>query len=660
MAYENLFSPVKIGKVTCPNRIFSSAHVPAMDKDGLWTDRNVKYLEGKAKGGAGLIVTGAIEISEEASGGTTGRGAVCSYLDGAVEAFKRGTDAVHAYGVPIFAQLWHGGRQVPPPTEAMIPVYSPSPDPCPVMGEVPKEMEIEDIQKTIKDFAAAALVIKEAGFDGIEPHSAHGYLFAQMLSPFFNKRTDEYGGSPENRLRFFIETITAMREAVGPDMVIGFKFSADELLPGGLTLDDMKWVVSKVEATGMIDYLAISQGTYLTMPTIIPPMYLPLGINVANAAAIKEESDLPVLVIGRIKGPDQAEDVISNNHADMVAMTRAMIADSELPNKIREGRLEEIRNCIACNQKCWGNLMAGAPITCTLNPAAGKEYDPFWGELKKAELIKKIVIIGGGPAGCEAARVLAEKGHDVTLYESGSELGGQILTVQKASGREEWQDVNRYYTRQLNRLGVNQVFNTKVSADQILAENADVVIVATGSTPRIEPYPHLPPISGIESPDVVNVRDVLEGKVDVGERVVVYCGEYHFQGVTVADTMLDKGKTVEIVTPTIAPAPHALAEGMTWEINSMRLYQKGIKNIRVLSAITEFEDDLVKGINVYSNAPFEIECDTLISSFGGVADESLYFALKGKVKELHRIGDCVAPRRAEHAIHDGAKVGRLL
>ena len=660
MAYENIFSPLKLGSVTCPNRIFSSAHVPAMDQDGHWTEQTVKYYEGKAKGGIGLIVTGAVEISPEASGGTTGRGFETSYSDGVVEWFKKGTDAVHAYGVPIIVQLWHGGRQCGPTTESMLPLYSPSPEPCPVIGEVPKEMESEDIEKTIQDFTNAAQVAKEGGFDGVELHGAHGYLISQMLSPFFNKRTDEYGGSLDNRLRFLLDTIAAIRQAVGPDFVIGYKFSGDELLPGGLTVEDMKGVVTRVEATGMVNYFTVSVGTYLTMPPIIPPMYYPLGINVANAAAIKEVVNLPVMVIGRIKNPDQAEEVISSNCADMVAMTRAVLCDSELPIKMREGREAEIRNCIACNQKCWGNLVAQVPITCTLNPAAGRENDPFWAELNKVETKKKVIIVGGGPAGCEAARVLAERGCEVILYEKGSELGGQLLTVQKASGREEWQNVNRYYTRELERLGVNLVFNMEATADLILQQSPDAVVIATGSTPRIEPFSHLPPINGLENGNVVNVRDVLDGKIVIGQNVVVYCGEYHFQGVTVADTMLDQGKTVEIVTPTIAPAPHGLAEGLTWEVINMRLHQKNIQNIRVLSAVTDFADGLVKGINVFNEVPFEIPCDTLISSFGGVADESLYFALKGEVAELHRIGDCVTPRRADNAIYDGAKLGRLI
>ncbi len=658
MAYGNVFSPLRIGSITVSNRIFSSAHVPGMAKDGRWTDQNVKYYEGKAKGGIGLIITGANQISPY----THAIGPRCemTWVDGAAAWYRKATDAVHAYGVPIILQLWHAGREAGPTHESMLPLMSPSPAPCPVQGEIPKEMEIEDIQRTIKEFVDAALIAKEGGFDGIELHGAHGYILNQFSSPFFNKRTDDYGGSLENRLRFPLETIKAIRDAVGNDFVLGYKISADELVPGGCTLEDMQEITSRLEETGMVDFFGVSQGTYVVLPPAVPPMYFPLGMNVPFSAGIKEVVDVPVMVISRIKDPDQAEDIISKNQADMVAMTRPTLCDSELPRKMREGRVDEIRNCIACNQKCWGNLMAQVPITCALNPAAGREHDPFWAQLKPAETKKKVMIIGGGPGGCEAARVLAERGHTVTLYEKDSELGGQVLISQKASGREEWQDVSRYYTRELQRLGVEQVFNKEVTAEFVLQENPEVVIVATGSTPRIEPFPHLPPFSGMGRDNVVNVRDVLLENVTVGKNVVVYCGEYHFQGVTVADTMLDQGKKVEIVTPTFVAAPHGFPETLTWLTITMRLHQKNIENIRVWSSITNVEDGKVQGINLLNQAPFEIPCDTLISAFGGVADESLYFALKGKVKELHRIGDCVAPRRVEHAIFEGAKLGRLI
>lgn len=659
MSFQNVFSPLKIGSVTAPNRIFSSAHVPAMDRDGRWTDDHVRYYEAKARGGIGLIVTGAVQVSPLAGAGV-GRGNEKIYAEGAAHWFKKGTDAVHAHGVPIFVQLWHGGRQAGMTHESMNPLLAPSAEPCPVIGEVPQIMDLEDIRQTVVDFANAAAIAREGGFDGVELHGSHGYLFTQFTSPFFNQRDDDYGGSLENRTRLSLEVIAAIREKVGRDFVLGYRLSGDELVDGGNGVAEVADIARRLTAGGMLDYISVSQGTYLQLPAIIPPMYAPLSLNVQKAARIKAAVDVPVFVAGRIKDPDQAEEILSKGHADMVAMTRAILCDSELPNKLREGRQEEIRNCIACNQKCWGNLAAGIPITCTLNPAAGRENDPFWAVLTPVRKRKRMIVVGAGPAGCEAARVLALRGHEVRLYERAPQIGGQLRVVQKASGRSEWEDVGRYYERELRRLGVDQRLNTDVTAEKVLEDGGDAVVVATGSLARTRPFGHLPNIAGEQAKDILDVRVALDGRAPLGRRVVVYCGEYHFQGITTAETLLERGHEVEIVTPLFALAPHGLAEGLTWETVMSRLYMRHVRNIRTWSAIGQFDRGRVTGFNVVNQEPFEIECDTLISAFGGEADDGLFRQLKGRVPELHRIGDCVAPRRVEHAIHDGGRIGRLL
>jgi mycofactocin system FadH/OYE family oxidoreductase 2 len=651
-----VFSPLQIGSVTVENRILSSAHLTHLAENGLWTDGHLEYYLTKARGGIGLIVTGAQSVQRWNRPRLPLGDMDNPFVAGQPERYRRVIDAVHQHGTRIFAQLAHGGRQNWDAFAAMEPLIAPSPVACPVVGHVPKEMEPEDIDRLIDDFADAARIMHESGFDGVEVHCAYGYLLTEFLTPTTNRRTDEYGGSLENRMRLPVAIVRRVREAVGPDMVVGVRMPGDEYVDGGLTVEDAQQIAVAFEATGLIDYLSITAGTYTNIQSMDVPMYVPLGYNRHLAAAIKDEVDLPVMVAGRIKDPEMAENTIAEGQADMVAMTRATIADPDLPRKMEEGREEEIRNCIACNQRCLGNLALGLPVGCTVNPVAGREYDPFWAEPQPAEPARRVLIIGGGPAGCEAARVLAERGHRVTIVDAGDELGGQLLTVQKASGREEWQDVNRYHARQLERLDVDVRLNTIADVSLVLDSGADTVIVATGSKPRTNPWDHLPPLDGVET--ARNVRDVLNHTVDIGERVVVYAGDNHIQGLTTADTLLDRGKDVTVVIPQEVPGKLAEAQ-TTWALMT-RLGAKGVAGVEMLTAVTAFGAGVVSCLNLLTGRTFDLPCDAVVSSFGGIADDDLYFQLKGKVADLRRIGDCVAPRTADTAIYDGGKIGRLV
>jgi mycofactocin system FadH/OYE family oxidoreductase 2 len=656
MAYPHVFSPLQIGPVTVKNRILSSAHLTHLAENGLWTDGHLEYYRAKARGGVGLIVTGAQSVQRWDRPILPLGNMDNPFVAGQPQQYRRVIDAVHGYGTRIFAQLAHGGRQNWDAYAAMEPLIAPSPIPCPVVGHVPKELEAEDIDLLIEEFADAARILAESGFDGVEIHSAYGYLLTEFLTPTTNHRTDEYGGSLENRMRLPIEILQAVRSVVGSDIVVGVRMPGDEYVDGGLTIEDTTIIARGFEATGLIDYLSISAGTYTNMLAMDVPMYVPLGYNRHLAAAIKDEVDLPVMVAGRIKDPEMAEATIAEGQADMVAMTRATIADPDLPRKMLDGHEDQIRNCIACNQRCLGNLALGLPVGCMVNPVAGREYDPFWADLSPAIPPRRVLIVGGGPAGCEAARVLAERGHDVTIIDAGDELGGQLLTVQKASGREEWQDVNRYYDRELSRLRVDIRLGTAADAHLVRSSGAQTVIIATGSHARTNPLDHLPPLDGIAA--AVNVRDVLESRVDVGQRVIVYAGDNHIQGLTTADTLLDRGKDVTVAIPQEAPGKLAEAQ-TTWALMT-RLGVKGAQAIELLTAVTAFAGGEATLVDLLTGRETAVGCDTLVSSFGGSADDRLYLELKGTVADLRRIGDCVAPRTADTAIYDGAKMGRLV
>jgi 2,4-dienoyl-CoA reductase-like NADH-dependent reductase (Old Yellow Enzyme family)/thioredoxin reductase len=654
-SYKNVFSPIKIGPKTIRNRIFSAAHHTGFAEKGLWNERHFAYYETKARGGIGMLISGGMLVTRWDPDNPFAPEHDQVFAPGQVDRFREGLERVHKHGAVMLAQLGLLGRQDWYCGESMMPALAPSAIPCPETGVVPKEMEEEDIDQCIRDFADAAEICKEGGFDGIEIHCAYGYLLSGFLTPTNNTREDDYGGSLENRMRFPLAVVKAVRERVGADLIVGVRMLADEYIDGGIDVESAKEIAKAFEATGLVDYLNVSPGTYERMALTFHPMAFPMGWAVYLSQNIKEVVDIPVIHSSRIKEPPMAERILANHYVDMVGMTRATITDPDLPRKMLEGREDEIRSCIGCNQKCLANTIFMIPISCMQNPVAGREFSDFWRELKRAENPGPIVVVGAGPAGCEAAIALAERGHQVALYDRGSEVGGQLLTVEKASGREEWQDVYRFHKREIDRLGVELHLETELTAEDILALEPGRVVIATGSTPRVQPFDYLPRVEGIEN--ALNVRDVLDGKATTGETVAIYAGDNNLQALTLADTLLDQGKTVHIICPSDMPGKNA--EPLTLGVVIQRLVKKGLAGMILEGVITRFDGAKVSGVASVVEYEFEVPCDTFISSFGGDADGGLYFELKGKV-DVHRVGDAVAPRTADSAIFDGAKIGREL
>jgi 2,4-dienoyl-CoA reductase-like NADH-dependent reductase (Old Yellow Enzyme family)/thioredoxin reductase len=654
--FKYLFSPIKVGNVTVPNRIVVPGHFPALrDQDTLPGDREIAYWESKAKGGVGMLVTGIWGV-HASSPTPSWREYIISYrnitsplqLPRGMEKLKRAADTIKRHGTVFIVQLWHGGASAYGATMFGDTLWAPSSVVTNRILQPLHEMTKDEIKEVVEAFAAEALRCKKAGVDGVDIHGAHGYLLTQFMSSVTNKRTDEYGGDVEGRMRFPLEVIDAVRSAVGSDFVVGIRVTADlGILAGeGYTLDDMKIMAAMMARTGKIDYITTGPG--------IPPMYFPPNALVYQSAGLKEAVDIPVVGGGRINDPIQAEKILADGLADLLFMNRATICDPEMPKKAREGRLEEIRHCTGCSEGCWQRVAQDRNvqgISCAYNPTAGKETLPGWLELIPAKTKKRVMVIGGGPAGLETARVAAARGHQVSLWEKGSELGGTVLIASKIPARTDLDEIPRYYRYQMKLLGVNVHLDSEVTVDTVMKEKPDVVVVATGSLPRIPEE-----IKGVDQDNVVNVRDILTGKAEAGQNVLIVDYQRHIQGLGTADFLAQQGKKVEVLTPD--PQSGVEVEALTRMALMLRLSMMGVK-LSPGTALKEISGNTVTVTELYTRQERVIEgIDTIVLSYGGIENNELYYALKGKVKELHAVGDCKGVRKIMWATNDGATLAR--
>jgi mycofactocin system FadH/OYE family oxidoreductase 2 len=651
MMFPNLFSPLKLGATEVKNRISFQPHLTNLAVKNLPSERQMYYWGERAKGGAGLIIT------EEMSVHPTDMAyekLIDVYHPEVIPGFKKITDYVHQYDAKIFAQLNHNGQQGDG-SISRLPVWAPSPMPDVLFRETPKEMEPEDIEEVARYFAKSALYVREGGFDGIELQFGHSSLARQFLSPLTNFRSDEYGGSLENRMRAPLKFIAAVRKAVGSDFTLGIRMCADEMIPGGLDLGQVQEICARFEQSGLIDFMDLSIATFYNLYLVEGSMHTPLGYTIPLAAGIREKIKLPVFCTGRINDPVMAEKVLASGQADMIGMCRALICDPHLPKKALEGRLDDIRYCIACNQGCIGRIGMNKLLGCVQNPAVGREKE--WGEgtLEKAAVKKKVTIVGGGPAGMWAAKMAGRRGHNVTLYDRNETLGGQVLTAMKGAGRDEFGVIIRNEKGQVDKAGVTVKLGVEVTTQAVLAEHPDVVIVATGSVPKEHP------VGGADGPAVYTIPQVLNGEAELGANVCLIDYDGHQRATATAELLANQGKKVHMITASLFIGAE-LGPTQDLYLARQRLLQKGVTftpDIAVMEVSGESGAKTVKGFNVYSNiwdqwGPF----DSLVLAMGQRVDDALYMSLKGKVGELYRIGDSVAPRKVDMAIWEGHKLGR--
>jgi 2,4-dienoyl-CoA reductase-like NADH-dependent reductase (Old Yellow Enzyme family)/thioredoxin reductase len=537
--YPSVLQPLQVGSLTLKNRIVRTAH-----GTGLVGDDLIAYHEARARGGVALSFLQATGVHP------TARTGLPVFEDSVIPFLSRFVERMNPHGMRVFHQLYHHGSAYPARPGAVH--WSASAIPNPVVGVVPTPMTTGMIDEIVGAFASAAARCQRAGIDGVEIHAASGYLLEQFLSPATNQREDEYGGSPENRMRFLREVLEAVRAEVGPDFPLGVRLSSEEYIPGGLTPADTAEIARSVEP--LVDFVDVHLSTYWRFHKMLAPMGDPLGYELPLSEVVTSAVSVPTIVAGRIMTLDHAEHIVASRTADLVSMVRALIADPDLVAKAMAGEADRVRPCIGSNFGCVGQLMSTGRMGCVVNPEAGLEYAQTDGaDGPAAPSVTRILVVGGGPAGLEAARSAALAGADVTLVEARRALGGQVAMAAAAPNRADLASITQWLEAEVERLGVRVRRGVFADPDFVAASGADAVIIATGATPRRDGFSvasPLQPVPGHDLPHVVTSWQALgfDGGAPAGTQAVVLDDTGTFEAVSVCEHLLAQGRTVTLVT----------------------------------------------------------------------------------------------------------------
>ena len=648
-ALEHLFSPIKIRNLTVKNRIMSTGHDTTMPTEGIINERLLAYQRARAEGGAGLIVLQVSGVHESARYTTH---LLMATEPNCVDGYRKMADMCHAHGTTVFAQIFHPGREIMEAGEGLLAVaYSASAVPNERFHVMPKPLNQRMIDEISAGYVQAARYMHEAGIDGVEFVASHGYLPAQFMSTQVNLREDQYGGSLENRLRFSVDILKAIRAATSDDFVIGMRISADELDGGGLDADEVLAICQALEPH--LDYVNLTLGTSASLGGavhIAPPMAFRAGYIAEQTKVFKDTLNIPVLIAGRINQPQDADLIIKNGQADMCGMTRALICDPKMPNKAQNNQLDDIRACIACNQACIGHFHKGQPISCIQHPQTGREQQ--YGDLQAAAAPKKVMVIGGGPAGMNAALIAAQRGHRVSLYESGKQLGGQALLAQNLSRRAEFGGLITNLLQAMSKQDINIQLNTRVDMAMVQAEAADVVVLATGATPYAQP------IEADESILKLNAWQYLQGTAPQGKSVLITDWRCDWVAPGIAELLVKQGFDVSIAINGLClgeTLPLYVRDELT--ATAQRLGIKFLPNARLYG----YDNGTVYLQHNTSAEALELEgIDTIIACDGQIALDELGDAIEDLGMTLHRIGDCNTQRTAEEAMYEGLKVAAMI
>ena len=647
--FPHLFSPFGLGHTEAPNRIVSTSHGTNMASAGVPTPQLIDYHEAKAKGGCGTVMMFGSGAASPLTPIMSNH--VNLWDDRAKGGLSDAAQAIKQHGSLAISQVTSMGRRTN--LHADIIGRGPSATSCELSPSIPHVLTIGEIEQITADYANACVILQSCGFDGADLAFYDDQLPDQFWSPQTNQRCDIYGGSLDNRIRFSLDILEAIRGAVGHNFIIGARVSGDDRLPGGLSPENLLEIIQRLDRTGHLDYLTVTGGTISTFRSRgwnIPSAYYGLGTFVSLAGRIRSVVKTPVIVTGRIVTPDQAEQVLQSGAADLIGMTRALIADPDLPAKAKNQKTADIRVCMGSNEGCIDRLYLGLPIGCVQNPVVGREKS--WGQITPSTKAKHIVVIGGGPSGMETARVAALRQHRVTLLERDSELGGAIRLAARAPGWESYLQCINWLERQLRQLEIDIQLETEATTELIGSYSPSAVVVATGAEPR------KPNLSGVDLPHVFTVSDILTSTTNASGRCVILDETGYTPGVKTADVLSQLGHEVEIVT-----RQYALGEDIGTTVRAVlheRLLRAGV-HITTLHTPVEITTSGVRLMHVLTDEERLIQADTVVLSSSGVGRDALYNELaETKNHELHLIGDAFAPRHLRHAMVDGARTGRLL
>jgi len=641
---RHLSAPLRVGPVTLPNRLVFPAHLTNYAVDGRFTERHAAYYAARAAGGAGLVVTE--ELSTDPADRPYEKLVRGSDPD-AVPGMRRVVEAVHAQGVPVFAQVNHNGGQSDS-LHTRTAVLAPSPVPDPLFREVPREASTADLVRLVAGYADVATRCAAAGFDGVEVQASQSSLVRQFLSRATNRRTDRYGGPLESRARFLVEVLTAVREALGPERALGVRLADEEGAGGdGTTLPEAVATARLLAGRGLVDYVSTTVGVATaTLDRVVPPMTTPPGYARYLSAAIRDAVDVPVVGVGRFLTPAQAERALADGDCDLVGAVRAQIADPEFAAKALTGRDGEVRRCLGCNQECVGRVGLNRPLGCVTNPRAGREAP-----LPVPERRRRVLVVGGGPAGLRAAATAAARGHAVTVWEQATGTGGAIRIAASAPGREGLRPLVDDLAAECARTGVTVRTGMRATAEAVRAEAPDVVVLATGARP-------VRPDWAGDSDRVVDVRAVLTGAAHPAGDVLVVDDLGAAAATSVAELLAARGCTVEVLTAALVVGQDL---GLTLDRPGWERRAAGWRIRRTTERlVTAVDGRTVRLLHHPTGAVEGRTVDWLVVATAPRADDGLWRALRGSGLEVHRVGDCLAPRRAGAATLDGDRVGLAL
>jgi 2,4-dienoyl-CoA reductase-like NADH-dependent reductase (Old Yellow Enzyme family) len=656
-AFPHVFEPLTLRHRTLTSRITFGAHTANMAEDGLPGERHIGYYRERALGGAGMIVVEPVPIHRTA---VLTRGNFRHDDDAIIPAFRRLTEACRAANrdVVLVHQLYDVGQHGDA-DNSFAPSWSPSGLPSWHDADGSHAMTEDEIRELIDGFVAAAWRARESGFDGVEVFAAYHAVVDQFWTPWSNRRTDEWGGTLDGRMRFSAEVLGRIRERCGDDFIVGLAVSVDPGAEATLTIDQLAEVVAWHDELRLMDYVTCGTGSYFDFHQIIPTSLYDQRLGEAHAAALKRVvKHALVQAESHIRTPEAAEAVLAAGHADLVSIVRGLIADPHMVAKARAGRADEVRPCISCNQLCWGRRSRDYWISCLVNPSAGREFE--WGgdRFEPATAPRNVLVVGGGPAGLETARVAAERGHRITLLERDGQLGGQFRLAGRQPSRGQILDLLAWFERRLAALGVDVRLDTRATADDVVAAGADEVVVATGSRPPGTGFQRALPLvdrlPGVDDPTVLSIQAVLAGTPVPGRRVLVLDDVGDWRGLGTALHLAEEGHDVTILTAA-AVVGAGLAHSAADAPLRKRFARAGGRSV-TSAAVLGWQGGVAAVVSTLTGELTKLDADALVIAETPVAEIGLATELAARGVPVREVGDCVAPRRASLAFYEGRRL----